>query len=86
MPQAMAGKLKPRFYGPYLMVELINEVAVCLALPPQVRLHDVFHVGLLKKFQGTPPQEPPALPPVRHGAIVPEPEQAVKSRLVRGMR
>ena len=85
MPQASAGKLKPRFYGPYCVVELINEVAVRLALPPQARLHDVFHVGLLKKFQGTPPQEPPALPPVRHGAIVPEPGQAVKSRWARGV-
>jgi hypothetical protein len=86
MAQALAGKLKPRFYGPYRIVELINEVAVRLALPPQARLHDVFHVGLLKKFQGTPPQDPPALPPVRHGAIVPEPERAVKSRLARGVR
>jgi hypothetical protein len=86
MPQATAGKLKPRFYEPYLVVELINDVVVRQALPPQVRLHDVFHVGLLKKFHGTPPQGPPALPPVLHGATVPEPERAVKSRLVRGMR
>jgi hypothetical protein len=70
MPQATTGKLKPRFYGPYLVVELINDVAVRLAPPPQVRLHDVLHVGLLKKFHGTPPQEPPTLPPVHHGTIV----------------
>jgi hypothetical protein len=86
MPQASAGKLKPCFYGPYSVVELINDIAVRLALPPQAHLHDVFHVGLLTKFHGTPPQEPPALPPVRHGSIVPEPERAVKSRLARGVR
>lgn len=82
----MTGKLKPKFYGPYRVVELINEVAVRLDLPPQARLHDVFHVGLLKKFHGAPPPASPPLPPVRHGAVVPEPEQAVKTRLARGVR
>jgi hypothetical protein len=46
----------------------------------------VFHVGLLKKFQGPPPEEPPPLPVVQHGAIAPEPEQAVRFRLARGVR
>ena len=86
MPQPAAGKLKLRFYSPYRVVELINNVAVRLALPPQARLHDVFHVGLLKKFHGEPPQEPPALRHVRHGAIIPEPKRAVKTRLARGVR
>ena len=86
MPQPAAGKLKLRFYGPYRVVKLINNVVVRLALPPQARLHDVFHVGLLKKFHGEPPQEPPARPPVRHGAIILEPEWAVKTRLARGVR
>jgi hypothetical protein len=86
LPEATSGKLKPRFYGPYRVTELINDVAVRLALPPQARLHDVFHVGLLKKFQGPPPSTTPPLPPVHHGAIVPEPEHAVKLRLARGVR
>ncbi|WVZ95693.1 hypothetical protein U9M48_041425 [Paspalum notatum var. saurae] len=38
MPQSVAGKLKPRFYGPYRITELINDVAVRLDLPPQARL------------------------------------------------
>jgi hypothetical protein len=46
----------------------------------------VFHVGLLKKFQGTPPADPPALPPLHHGAVVPEPACAVRYRLARGVR
>jgi len=62
LPQAVSGKLKPRFFGPYQIVELINDVAVRLALPPRARLHDVFHVGQLKKFNGVPPDAPPALP------------------------
>lgn len=78
-------KLKPRFVGPYRVVELINDVAVRLALPEGARIHDVFHVGLLKKFQGAPPEVIPPLPPLHHGAIEPEPEHAVRYRLARGV-
>jgi hypothetical protein len=81
-----SGKLKPRFYGPYRIIAVINEVAYKLELPPHARLHDVFHVGLLKKFVGTPPSAPPALPNVHHGAAVPEPESVLRSRLARGVR
>ena len=86
LQQQTKGKLKPRFYEPYQVVELIDEVAVRLALPPNARLHDVFHVGLLKKFQGPPPTAPPPLPQVHHGAIAPEPERVVRYRLARGVR
>ena len=55
-------------------------------MPAGARLHDVFHVGLLKKFQGTPPAAPPPLPAVHHGALAPEPARAVRSRLARGVR
>jgi hypothetical protein len=50
---------------------MINEVVVHLALPPQDRLQDVFHVGLLKNFHGALPEAPPPLPPVHNGAITP---------------
>ena len=80
------GKLKARFFGPYRITELINDVAVRLALPPRAKLHDVFHVGLLKKFIGPPPEAPPPLPAIHHGAIVPEPDRVVRARLARGVR
>ena len=66
-------------------MELINDVAVRLALPTGARIHDVVHVSLLKKFHGEPPAETPPLPPLRHGAIEPEPERAVRYRLARGV-
>jgi hypothetical protein len=85
LPQAAAGKVKPRFCGPYRGTELINDVVVWLALPAGARIHDVFHVGLLKKFQGEPPAATPPLPPLRHGAIDPEPALTVRYRVIGGV-
>jgi hypothetical protein len=86
MSLAPKGKMQPRFFGPYQVTEVINEAAVRLALPPQAKIHDVFHVGLLKKWVGTPPTSTPALPELLHGAVVPEPERVVRSRLARGVQ
>jgi len=79
------GKLRPRYYGPYRISAIINDVAYHLEFPPRARLHDVFHVGLLKKFVGTPSAIPPALPPMHHGATQPVPERASRTRLARGV-
>jgi hypothetical protein len=84
--QATSGKLKPRYFGPYRITEMINEVVVRLALPPQAHLHDVFHVGLLKKFHGALPEAPPPLPSIHHGAIAPEPERAVRRHVAQGVQ
>lgn len=86
LPRTTAGKLKPRYVGPYHVIELINDVAVRLELQPGARLHDVFHVGVLKKFIGDPPSTPPPLPPLHHGAVAPEPIWVDQSRLARGVR
>jgi hypothetical protein len=80
------GKLQPRFFGPYRITEIINDAAVRLALPPQAKIHDVFHVGLLKKWVGTPPDSTPELPELLHGAVAPAPDRVVRSRLARGVR
>ncbi|XP_039855366.1 uncharacterized protein LOC120713480 [Panicum virgatum] len=86
LPTVTRGKLKPRFYGPYHVIECINNVTIRLQLPPRARLHDIFHIGLLKKFVGAPPETPPPLPAIHHGAVVPEPEHAMRARLARGVR
>ena len=64
---------------PYRIAEVINDVAYRLKLPARTRLHDVFHVGVLKKFVGTPPTALLVLPPTHFDTAVPEPERATCS-------
>jgi hypothetical protein len=82
----VADKLKPQYYGPYRVTEIVNTVDVRLELPARAHIHDVFHVGVLKKFHGTPPATTPPLPVLHHGAVTPEPERVVKIRVARGIR
>ncbi|WVZ83082.1 hypothetical protein U9M48_030262 [Paspalum notatum var. saurae] len=79
------GKLSPRYFGPYQILERIGDVAYRLQLPIGAKLHDVFHVGLLKQYRGDPPSGPPPLPPVKHGQVCPEPQAVLKSRMARGI-
>ena len=45
------GKLSPRYIGPYEILEKIGAVAYRLALPPHLdKVHNVFHVSLLRKY------------------------------------
>jgi hypothetical protein len=85
LPRAVSGKLQPRYCGLYRITELINDVSIRLALPPGARIHDVFHVGLLKKFQGEPPTAPPTMPPLHHGAINPERACVMRYRVIDGV-
>jgi hypothetical protein len=78
------GKLGPCFFGPFQITEKIGDVAYRLQLPAGARIHDVFHVGLLKKFHGEPPQAAPELPPLHHGCVCMEPERVLKCRLAWG--
>nr|GFA60753.1 putative reverse-transcriptase-like protein [Tanacetum cinerariifolium] len=49
------GKLRPRFIGPFEILDRVGEVSYRLALPPQLsHVHDVFHVSLLRGYKYHP--------------------------------
>jgi len=43
-------KLAARYYGTFEVLENIGSVAYILALPSSMRIHNMFHVSLFKKY------------------------------------
>src|SRR6266704_2643582 len=56
-------KLAPKRYGPFPITKRISVTTYTLKLPPQWRIHPVFHASLLMPYKETP----------IHGANFPEP-------------
>ncbi|KAL0413827.1 UNVERIFIED_CONTAM: hypothetical protein Sradi_1584400, partial [Sesamum radiatum] len=56
-------KLSRRYFGPFRISRKIGTVAYELELSPSVRIHPIFHVSLMKPFQGETPAESSELPP-----------------------
>jgi hypothetical protein len=79
LPAQGRGKLGPKFFGAFKIVDRVGNVAYRLQLSPGVRLHDVFHVGLLKKYCSEEPPESGALPPLQHDRVCLQPEDVIKS-------
>ncbi|MCO5608288.1 hypothetical protein L7F22_062494 [Adiantum nelumboides] len=49
-------KLSPRYCGPYEIANGISDQAYKLRLPPNLNVHNVFHVSLLKPYVPNPDQ------------------------------
>ena len=43
-------KLAPRYCIPFEILARVGQVAYQLALPPNLKIHNVFHVSILKKY------------------------------------
>ena len=57
------GKLNPRYIGPFRIIERIGPVAYRLELPSELsRIHNVFHVSMLRKYVSDPSHILEALP------------------------
>ena len=63
-------KLRPLRYGPFRVTEVISPVAYRLELPPQWKIHNAFHAGLLMPYKETSthgPNFPRPIPDIVEG-------------------
>ncbi len=51
-------KLAPKRYGPFLITAAISHTSYHLKLPPQWKIHNVFHASLLTPYKETPEHSP----------------------------
>jgi hypothetical protein len=70
-------KLGPKYFGPYQILERIGSISYRLRLLARARIHDVFHIAFLKKYEGTPPNVVQPLPPIVRGRAVEQPKKVV---------
>jgi hypothetical protein len=68
-------KMTPRYMGPFEVLEQLNPVTYRLKLPDSMKIHDVFHVSLLKPYRWDGDRQPPAPQELDDGSLQFEVEQ-----------
>lgn len=76
-------KLLPRYIGPFEIVAKIGEVAYRLKLPVNYKIHNVFHVSLLRNYKVDGTVQPPPPPELVDGDLEYEVEEIISHRVVR---
>jgi len=51
-------KLLPKWYGPFKIINVISKVVYQLELPPQWKIHNMFHTSLLSPYHEMPTHRP----------------------------
>jgi hypothetical protein len=80
-----APKLLPKWLGPFKVTAVINPAAYKLELPASLKLHNVFHVSLLKLHKSGPANAttPPPPPELIEGEYEYEVESILSHRFLR---
>ena len=82
-PKAGTRKLFPRWLGPFTVTKVVNDVAYQIELPPSMKIHNVFHVSLLKPFHHDGKTQPPPPPVTLDGHLEYEVEDLLGVRKVK---
>jgi hypothetical protein len=81
LKRSRAGKMKPKFYGPYRFIRRICEVAYELELSEGSKIYNVFHVSCLKKAVGQQVSTSKEFPPLdEEGQFELVPEEVLEQR------
>jgi hypothetical protein len=76
-------KLMPKWIGPFKVLKRVGAVAYELEVPPSMKMHDVFHVSLLKPYHTDGTVQPPPVTVMLDGEQEFEVERILLHELVR---